>query len=97
MIASDIPPLLDFTNRVIYLDDGEVGVITQDRVKISKQGQEVLKTASVVDWDTEDVQKCGYDHFMLKEIHEQPKVIRQSLNDYSPSSTPIIGPGFYGQ
>ena len=91
LIGSDIPPLLDFTNRVIYLDDGEVGVITHDSVKISKQGQEVLKKVSVVDWDTEDVQKCGYEHFMLKEIHEQPKVIRQSLVDYSPSSTPIIG------
>jgi len=83
--------LLDFTNRVIYLDDGEVGVITHDSVKISKQGQEVSKKVSVVDWDTEDVQKCGYEHFMLKEIHEQPKVIRQSLIDYAPSSTPIIG------
>ena len=44
MVASDIPPLLDFTNRIIYLDDGEIGVITKDRVKISKQGQEVSKT-----------------------------------------------------
>ena len=43
MIASDIPPLLDYTNRVIYLDDGEIGVITQDRVKISKAGKEVVK------------------------------------------------------
>ena len=49
-----------------------------------------------MDWNTEDVQKCGYDHFMLKEIHEQPRVIRQALNDYSPSSTPIIGPDFMG-
>jgi glutamine---fructose-6-phosphate transaminase (isomerizing) len=94
IVASDIPPLLDFTNRVIYLDDGEVGVIIRDGVKISKQGQSVSKTVSVVDWNVEDVQKCDYEHFMLKEIHEQPRVIRQALNYYSPSSTPIIGPDF---
>jgi glucosamine--fructose-6-phosphate aminotransferase (isomerizing) len=94
IIASDIPPLMDFTNRVIYMEDGEVGVITKDSVKISKQGQEVSKTVSVVDWHTEDVQKCGYAHYMLKEIHEQPRVIRQALDDYSLSSTPIIGPDF---
>jgi glucosamine 6-phosphate synthetase-like amidotransferase/phosphosugar isomerase protein len=46
-----------------------------ERMKISKQGQEVSKTVSVVDWHIEDVQKCGYAHYMLKEIHEQPRVI----------------------
>jgi glucosamine--fructose-6-phosphate aminotransferase (isomerizing) len=78
MVASDIPPLLDFTNRMIYLDDGEVGVITKDGVKIRKQGQEVSKTISVVDWHMEDVQKGGYAHFMLKEINEQLILRRQS-------------------
>jgi glucosamine--fructose-6-phosphate aminotransferase (isomerizing) len=90
MIASDIPPLMDFTKRVIYLDDGEVGVITKDSVKVFKGGLEVAKTASVVDWQGEDAQKGSYDHFMLKEIHEQPRVIRQSLNEFSPFSKPII-------
>ena len=65
-----------------------------ERMKISKQGQEVSKTVSVVDWHIEDVQKCGYAHYMLKEIHEQPRVIRQALDDYSLSSTPTIGPNF---
>jgi glutamine---fructose-6-phosphate transaminase (isomerizing) len=94
MIASDIPPLMDFTNRVIYLEDGEVGVITGDSVKINRQGQEVAKIASIVDWHIEDVQKRGYDHFMLKEIHEQPGIIQKAFGDYSPYSTPVVGLDF---
>jgi glucosamine--fructose-6-phosphate aminotransferase (isomerizing) len=96
MIASDVPPLLDYTNRVIYLEDGEIGVISKDRVRISKSGREIHKPVSVVNWNPEDVQKCGYAHFMLKEIHEQPKVIRQALIDYSLDEPPIIGADFMG-
>jgi glutamine---fructose-6-phosphate transaminase (isomerizing) len=96
IIASDIPPILDYTNRVIYLDDGEIGIITKDTVNIWKSGKEINKTISVINWNSEDAEKCGYDHFMLKEIHEEPKVIRQSIMDYDPSSTPIIGPEFLG-
>jgi glucosamine--fructose-6-phosphate aminotransferase (isomerizing) len=92
IIASDIPPLLEHTKRVIYLDDGETGIITKDTVRISKSGREIIKPVSIVDWNTDDVERCGYDHFMLKEIHEQPKVIRQALINYDPSLTPIIGP-----
>jgi glutamine---fructose-6-phosphate transaminase (isomerizing) len=96
IIASDIPPLLDYTNRVIYLDDGEVAAITSDKVKISKSGKEITKAISVIDWNTEDVQKCGYDHYMLKEIHEQPRIIRQALNGYPLRGTPPIGLEFMG-
>ena len=96
MIASDIPPLLDYTNRMIYLEDGEIGVITRDRVKITKAGREINKPVSVVNWNIDDVQKCGYAHFMLKEIHEQPEVIRRALIDYYLGETPIIGADFMG-
>ncbi len=96
MIASDVPPLLDYTNRMIYLEDGEIGVITRDRVKITKAGREISKPVSVVNWNTEDAQKCGYAHFMLKEIHEQPKVIRQSLIGYSLDEPPIVNADFMG-
>ena len=96
ILASDIPPLLDYTNRVICLDDGELGIITPDQVKIYKLGREISKSVSIVDWNTEDVQKGGYEHFMLKEIHEQPKVIRQALSMYDPSAEPIVGPDFMG-
>jgi glutamine---fructose-6-phosphate transaminase (isomerizing) len=94
IIASDIPPLLDYTNRVICLDDGELGIITQAGVKFWKSGRQITKPVSIVDWNTEDVQKNGYEHFMLKEIHEQPKVIRHALIDYDPSAEPVVGPAF---
>jgi glucosamine--fructose-6-phosphate aminotransferase (isomerizing) len=96
IIASDVPPILDFTNRTIYLDDGEMGLITPDQVRIYKAGREISKPISVVDWNLEDVQKGGYDHFMLKEIHEQPKVIRDSLQGYSPRMPAIVGLDFMG-
>jgi glucosamine--fructose-6-phosphate aminotransferase (isomerizing) len=96
IIASDIPPLLEYTNRMVYLDDGEIAVITQDKVKVCKSGKQIIKPITVIDWNNEDVQKCGYDHFMLKEIHEQPRVIRRAIMDYSSSLTPIIGPDFMG-
>jgi len=85
IIASDIPPLLEHTNRVVHLDDGEIGVITRDTVKISRSGTEITKSVSVVDWNVEDIAKGSYDHFMLKEIHEQPNVIRKALIGYDPS------------
>ena len=96
IVASDIPPLLEYTNRVIYLDDGEIGIITKDTVKISKSGREITKSISVVDWKIDDVEKGGYDHFMLKEIHEQPNVIRKAIINYDPSLTPMVGGDFWG-
>lgn len=96
IIASDIPPLLEYTSHVIYLDDGETGVITKDTVKISKSGGEITKSVLEVDWNLDDIQKGDYDHFMLKEIHEQPNVIRKALASYDPSLTPTIGQDFWG-
>lgn len=96
IIASDIPPLLEHTNRVIHLDDGEIGIITKDTVKISKSGTETTKSVLAVDWNVDDIQKGVYDHFMLKEIHEQPDVIRKALISYDPSLTPMIGRDSWG-
>jgi glucosamine--fructose-6-phosphate aminotransferase (isomerizing) len=96
IIASDIPPLLEYTNRVIYVGDGEIGAIDEDVVKISKSGKEIHKPISLVNWNSEDVQKSNYAHFMLKEIHEQPKIIRQALSGYSYDELPIVGADFMG-
>ena len=85
IVASDIPPLLEHTNRVIHLDDGEIAIITKDTVRISKSGTETTKSVLAVDWSVDDIQKGDYDHFMLKEIHEQPNVIRKALVGYDPS------------
>jgi len=96
IIASDIPPLLDYTNRVVYLDDGEIGVIDKDNVKISRSGKEIHKSVSLVNWNAEDVQKSDYAHFMLKEIHEQPKIIQHAINGFSLDEFPIVGTDFMG-
>ncbi len=78
-IASDVPAILDYSNRVIYLEDGDIGVITTDSIKVSRRGSEVATKVHQISWTVEDAQKAGYEHFMLKEIHEQPKVIRDTL------------------
>ncbi len=78
-VASDVPAILDYTNRVIYLEDGDIGVITADSIKVRQRGTEVAREEHKISWTIEDAQKAGYEHFMLKEIHEQPKVIRDTL------------------
>jgi glucosamine--fructose-6-phosphate aminotransferase (isomerizing) len=64
-------------------------------VKISKSGREITKSVLVVDWNIDDIQKGGYDHFMLKEIHEQPNVISKALISYDHSLTMMIGRDFW--
>jgi len=81
-IASDAPALLDYTNRVIYLEEGDIGVVTKESIKIRRHGKEIVGKEHKVLWTVEDAQKAGYEHFMLKEIHEQPKVIRDTLGEY---------------
>ena len=81
-IASDVPAILDYTNRVIYLEDGDIGVVTADKIKITRDGTEVSRQEDKALWSVADAQKAGYEHFMLKEIHEQPKVIRDTLTGW---------------
>ncbi|MBI3413653.1 MAG: glutamine--fructose-6-phosphate transaminase (isomerizing) [Candidatus Aenigmarchaeota archaeon] len=77
-VSSDISSFLEFTNRAIPLDDGEVCVVGNNSHKIldSKTGAEKLKNEMLIDWKPESIDKSGYDHFMLKEICEQPTTIR---------------------
>ncbi|MBU2608158.1 MAG: glutamine--fructose-6-phosphate transaminase (isomerizing) [Chloroflexi bacterium] len=89
-VASDVPAILDYTNRVIYLDDGDTAVITEDAIKVRHGGAEVTKQEQQVSWSVEDAQKGGYEHFMIKEIHEQPKVIRDTLGEYIALAEPIV-------
>lgn len=82
-IASDVPAILDHTDRVIYLEDGDIGVVTKTGIKINQNGNEVRRKEQKILWSVEEAQKAGYEHFMLKEIHEQPKVIRSTLAEYT--------------
>jgi len=79
-LASDVPAFRDHTDRVVYLDDGEFAVLSADGYRVTDaDGDPVEKRVDTVDWDPEETGKSGYDHFMLKEIHEQPRAIRQCL------------------
>jgi len=86
-IASDVPAILEYTSRVIYLEDGDIAVITPEGVKV-ENGVEVEREEHKILWSIEDAQKGGYEHFMLKEIHEQPKVIRDTLAEYISAAEP---------
>lgn len=79
-VASDVPALLDYTRKVIYLDDNEVAEIKMDHVEISNlDGKKLFKPVEYVLWEPITLEKMGFKHFMLKEIHEQPGIIRQVL------------------
>jgi len=80
-IASDIPALLKYTKNVYFLDDGELVILDKDKVTILNEfGKKVEKEIFEVTWDVESAEKGGYQHFMLKEIHEQPKAIKDTLS-----------------
>jgi len=82
-IASDVPALLDYTNRVIYLDDGDIAVVDPGKVVIKRDNVEVKRDEQKILWSVAEAQKGGYEHFMLKEIHEQPRVIRNTVGEYA--------------
>ncbi len=81
-IASDVPAVLDYTNRVIYLEDGDVAKLWNDGFTIWNNGKEVERRVETVPWSIEDAEKGGYEHFMLKEIHENPRVVEETLLEY---------------
>jgi len=89
-IASDVPAILDYTDRVIYLEDGDIGVVTRNDIRIERDGIEVDREEHKVLWTVEEAQKAGYEHFFLKEIHEQPKVIRNTLGDYTRDAELVV-------
>ncbi len=79
-IASDIPAIIQRTRRTFILSDGEMAVVTKDSVWVTnRQGVPVSKKVFEVNWDAEAAEKGGYDHFMLKEIFEQPKAFRDTM------------------
>ncbi len=77
LMASDIPALLPYTRDVIFLEDGEMAILSRDGVKIMNldNGQPVSRTPERIAWDAAMAEKAGYRHFMLKEIYEQPQAI----------------------
>jgi glutamine---fructose-6-phosphate transaminase (isomerizing) len=80
LIASDIPAVLPYTRSVTILEDGEVAVVTCDRLTLSTlEGRPIERGPSVITWDAAMAEKGGYPHFMLKEIHEQPEAVANTF------------------
>jgi glucosamine--fructose-6-phosphate aminotransferase (isomerizing) len=80
-IGSDIPAILEHTRDVYILDEGELAVLTREGVELYKvdTGEKIARDLFHVDWDLVQAEKGGYDSFMLKEIHEQPQAIRDTI------------------
>jgi glucosamine--fructose-6-phosphate aminotransferase (isomerizing) len=79
-LASDVAAILAHTDQVIFLHDGDVADLTPEGIRITDvEGAPMERTVERIDWSPEAAEKGGFDHFMLKEIHEQPEALRQSL------------------
>ncbi len=78
-IASDVSGILDGTDSAVYLEDGDICSITDSGMSITNGGNGVRRNAQLIPWTAEQVKKDGYQHFMLKEIHEQPRVIAETI------------------
>ncbi len=81
-LASDIPAFLEYTRRVLVVYDGEVGYLTPDRVYVEDRSGapvDVRSRVKTIDWTPDMARKEGYPHFMIKEIHEQPRALRDTL------------------
>lgn len=82
-IASDVPAILKYTRSVYYIDNMETARLTKDGVRFYNiDREEVEKEPVEIKWDTEAAEKGGYEHFMMKEIHEQPKAVRDTIGAY---------------
>ncbi|HUH78545.1 MAG TPA: glutamine--fructose-6-phosphate transaminase (isomerizing) [Methanoregula sp.] len=77
--ASDMTPLIEYTERAIFLEEGDIADITRARIEISNNGMAVSRDVELIDWSVDDVKKGGFAHYMLKEIFEQPQAYYNSL------------------
>jgi glucosamine--fructose-6-phosphate aminotransferase (isomerizing) len=81
-VASDVNALAEHTGRVMYLEEGDLAVIERGAVVILNEGRPVERFVHPIEWQPDDGGKGGYAHFMLKEIHEQPRVLRENIGNW---------------
>ncbi len=80
-VASDVTAILNHTRKIYYLEDNEIVVLKKDEVKVyNTDKEEVQKEVFTVNWDVSAAEKGGYEHFMMKEIEEQPKALRETIS-----------------
>jgi glucosamine--fructose-6-phosphate aminotransferase (isomerizing) len=83
-LASDVPAILKHTNNIIYLEDGEMVILDADGVTVKNVlGEIIEKEVHIIEWTPDMAEKGGFDHFMIKEIHEQPDAVRDTLMESS--------------
>jgi len=79
-VASDVPALLPYTREVIFLHDGDMALLARDSLLVTDfQGRVLERPATTIEWDAEAAEKSGFEHYMLKEIFEQPAVLQNTL------------------
>lgn len=81
-IASDIAAIIDYTNKYFLLEENEIAKISKDKVEITKDGEKVEKQLQTTNMEKDAKDKCGYDHYMLKEIMEEPVVLEKTFKPY---------------
>jgi glucosamine--fructose-6-phosphate aminotransferase (isomerizing) len=102
-LASDATAIIGYTRRFFTLDEGEIAVVTPDGITvIAPDGGTVEKPVQIIDWNIEQAQKTGYDHFMRKEIDEQPAALRRTLHPRVRQNLPCfacdgLDPDFFGR
>lgn len=80
-LASDVLAILKYTRNVYYISNLELAKLTKGEVTFyNLDGEEIQKEVKTIDWDAEAAEKSGYEYFILKEIHEQPKVVKDTIN-----------------
>jgi len=80
VIASDVPAVLKYTRDVYFIENEEIAVLSEDNIAFyNVDGEAIEKTSKHIDWDINAAEKGGYEHFMLKEIYEQPKTVRDTI------------------
>ena len=82
-LASDVPAILEYTKNVYYIDNLEAACLKKDEVIFyDLNGDTITKELKTIEWDIASSEKEGYEHFMIKEIHEQPDVVNKTINNY---------------
>src|SRR5690606_14210298 len=79
-VGSDASPFIEYTRNVVYLNDGEMAIVRCDGAEVmSIEGAPVSKEIHELEWNLEEIEKGGYEHFMLKEIMEQPEALEDAM------------------
>lgn len=82
-IASDVPAILKYTRSVYYIDNLEMAMVEKGKVTFyNLNGEEIEKYLKTIDWNAEAAEKSGFEHFMIKEIHEQPIAMENTISSF---------------